>query len=140
MRTGRSLKRRVIEKIEIEPRGHGTPCWIWTAALNAKGYGCIRVNRRTRLAHRIAYELLVSPIPEGMQLDHLCRIPACVNPDHLEPVTRQENLDRGIHANRSKTHCPQGHAYDTRTRRGRRCSICLREQRRAYKQRKRAAA
>ena len=74
-------------------------------------------------AHRFAYEMLVGPIPEGLDLDHLCRVRHCVNPNHLEPVTRSENLRRGIRPrlpqndrigdkNRAKTHCPKGHPYD----------------------------
>ena len=61
------------------------------------------------LAHRVAYELQVGPIPVGLQLDHLCRVRSCVNPAHLEPVTSAENTRRGLRA--MKTHCPQGHPY-----------------------------
>lgn len=85
-------------------------CWIWTGAFAVRtGYG--KAGRRGS-AHRVAYELLVGPIPEGQQLDHLCRVRLCVNPDHLEPVTSQENLLRGeTHAakNAAKTHCYRGH-------------------------------
>ncbi len=84
-------------------------CWLWTAA-KTKGYGVIGVGKSLHYAHRIAYELLVGPIPEGMELDHLCRTPACVRPSHLEPVTHATNLRRGYWG--AKTHCPQGHVYD----------------------------
>ena len=89
-------------------------CWIWTGALTRGGYGKTKVLGRTTVAHRYCYEQLVGPIPEGLQLDHLCRVRACVNPDHLEPVTCQENLLRGETfqaANAAKTHCPSGHEY-----------------------------
>lgn len=73
------------------------PCWIWTGAGTAKGYGCFRLGRERRNigAHRWAYREVKGPIPEGLHLDHLCRTPQCVNPDHLEPVTPAENQWRG---------------------------------------------
>lgn len=107
------------------------PCWYWTAGQNGKGYGRIRIRSHDVLAHRFAYELLVGPIPAGLELDHLCRVRCCVNTDHLEPVTNQVNVLRGngkTAANARKTHCPQGHAYDvgnTYWWRGRRyCQVC----------------
>lgn len=106
-------------------------CWFWTATLNNRGYGEFG---RFGLAHRYAYELLVGPIPIGLTLDHLCRQPACVRPDHLEPVTLRENVLRGkgwSGRNAIKTHCPQGHPYDevnTRWYRNQRnCRVCSRE-------------
>lgn len=93
----------------------GDGCWRWTASLMNTGYGQVSVHlpegrRHTmRLAHRIVYELMVGPIPEGLQLDHLCRNRWCVRPDHLEPVTARENMRRGHFG--MKTHCPQGHPY-----------------------------
>lgn len=91
-------------------------CWLWNASRKDDGYGRFWLDGRMVYAHRTAYELLVGPIPEGLQLDHLCRTPACVNPEHLEPVTQQENILRGIGIpviNARKTHCPSGHPYDT---------------------------
>lgn len=94
-------------------------CWEWRGYLT-KGYANFRVAPQSRpdlqqkaLAHRVAYELLVGHIPDGMQLDHLCRNRRCVNPEHLEPVTQQENIRRGeVGLNMSsKTHCPSGHEY-----------------------------
>ena len=80
-------------------------CWLWTAA-TTHGYGCFDAKPfGTALAHRIAYLLLVGPIPEGLHLDHLCRVTKCVNPAHLEPVTGAENSRR---AHAARTHCKSG--------------------------------
>lgn len=100
------------------------------------GYGYRRIGGRGGrfvYIHRLAYEELIGPIPDGLQIDHLCRNRACYNPAHLEPVTQQENIRRGYWA--MKTHCPRGHAYDvvnTQWRGNkRRCATCHREQERA---------
>lgn len=69
-------------------------CWLWLASANRKGYGHIWLNGRYEQAHRYAYEIAVGPIPLGLQIDHLCRTPQCVNPQHLEPVTLEENSRR----------------------------------------------
>ena len=92
-------------------------CWLWEGS-KTFGYGKIGPGARALspvAAHRVSYELLVGPIPEGMELDHLCRVPACVRPDHLEPVTHTENVLRGIGAsavNARKDHCKRGHPFD----------------------------
>ena len=107
--------------------------WLWTGTQNENGYG--RYNNQ--LAHRMAYELLVGQIPDGLPLDHVCRVTSCVRPDHLEPVTPGENVRRGycgnINAARQNelTHCIRGHEFDeanTRvTARGARaCRACAR--------------
>ena len=83
--------RRIWKRIEIEPT---TGCWNFTGA-TVTGYGRIGYADTHRLTHRIMYEALVGPVPEGLDLDHLCRNRACCNPQHLEPVTRLENLLRG---------------------------------------------
>lgn len=85
------------------------PCWLWLARLNNKGYGEFSFDGRPQCAHRISFRLVVGAIPDGLELDHLCRIPACVNPAHLEPVTHQENIRRGLPAQLSAA-CPKGHA------------------------------
>ena len=103
----------VMERFWSKVRKTDT-CWLWLAATVATGYGCISNNKRIVLAHRLSYESLVGPIPEGMELDHLCRNPSCVNPAHLEPVTHRENGRRGRAGwnMRAKTECPAGHSYD----------------------------
>ncbi len=94
------------------------PCWVWTASRGTNGYGHWGVGRRTVYAHRSAYEALVGFIEPGMEIDHLCRVRACCNPSHLEPVTHQTNCVRGewpglVSArNRLVTHCVNGHAFD----------------------------
>lgn len=79
-----------------EDRGYKTPCWIWQRTTDARGYGGTSAdgNRHVK-AHRVYYERANGPIPEGFVIDHLCRVPACVNPAHLEPVTNAENVQRG---------------------------------------------
>ncbi len=90
-------------------------CWIWVAATNACGYGIFRFFKQTWLAHRVAYVMFRDEIPEGLTLDHLCRVRNCVNPEHLDPVPLRENILRGetvAARNLSRRACPQGHPYD----------------------------
>jgi hypothetical protein len=95
-------------------------CWIWTGAIIRPDipYGRLRIDGALVLAHRFSYQLHKGPIPDGLILDHLCRNPRCVKPDHLEPVTILENNLRGnlAHARRNPpTHCPHGHLYTPET-------------------------
>lgn len=115
----------------------GTGCWEWQGPFTPNGYGKHRIGpgHPERVAHRIAYEHYVGPIPDGLQLDHTCRVRRCVNPSHLEPVTGSENTLRQDHAERRVTHCPKGHPYDEdNTIRGgdgkRRCRECDRARKR----------
>lgn len=78
-----------------EDRGYTTPCWIWQRSGNARGYGQIHDGTRLRVAHEVWYERRYGPVPEGLQLDHLCRQRSCVNPDHLEQVSGAVNVRRG---------------------------------------------
>ena len=122
-------------------------CWLWTAA-TTKGYGKINSGGglgKMLLAHRVAYEMLVGPIPEGLQLDHLCRVTLCVNPKHLEPVTNRENVLRGenfIAKKARQTECLRGHPLSganlyTSPKGHRRCKICRNESmKRLYRRRK----
>ncbi len=94
---------------------HDGDCWMWQGAVDPKGYGRFNPNGHTMLAHRFAYESAVGPIPEGLQIDHLCRTPGCVNPAHLEVVTNKENSIRGesLNAiNARKVRCDYGHPFD----------------------------
>lgn len=98
-----------------------TGCWLWSGSLTANGYGNIGVDNRRVLVHRFSYEKFVGPIGEGLEIDHLCKVRCCVNPDHLEQVTRLENVRRssaGYYKRTpennklvAKTHCPKGHPY-----------------------------
>lgn len=113
-------------KYEIQPSG----CWLWMAGDVENCYGLFYHEGTTKIAHRVGYELLVGPIPEGLVLDHLCRVRRCVNPAHLEPVTQSENMVRSNNYERSVTHCPLDHPYDeenTYFARGKRaCRTCQR--------------
>lgn len=87
-------------------------CWLWTGAALPRGYSRFYQDRRVVYGHRLAYERLVAPIAAGLQLDHLCRTPACVNPAHLEPVTnRQNNLRSPLLG--GATHCRRGHEFSS---------------------------
>jgi hypothetical protein len=85
-------------------------CWLWIGCKTHNGYGQMRRNNKGILVHRYSYIMTKGDIPEGLVIDHLCRVRNCVNPDHLEAVTNAENLRRGIPGN--KTHCLKGHEYN----------------------------
>lgn len=103
---------RFCSKVKIVPG----QCWEWTDSLRG-GYGRLKVDGHYIPAHVFAYQTFIGPVPDGLDLDHVCRNRACVNPLHLEPVTRSVNVRRGVAPLRaglkekSKTHCPQGHPY-----------------------------
>lgn len=125
-----SLEERFWPKVQVKGPDE---CWEWTAATAGDGYGTFRSHNRMEGAHRVAYELIVGSIPQGLEIDHLCRNPICVNPQHLEPVTHKVNLLRGVGVmaqNSRKTHCVRGHPYDTINTRigtkGRSCRACHR--------------
>lgn len=122
-------------------------CWEWQAGTTPYGYGHFSLDGRKVVAHRHAYESLIGPVPEGLQLDHLCRNPACIRPDHLEPVTASENVRRGDmgRERRHQTHCVNGHLYDDENTywkpngmRG--CLACRRRTSRRWHQKQKEAA
>lgn len=127
---------RYVERFwgKVEAGGEDE-CWLWTAGKSDRGYGQFWDGERKVRVHRFAYELLVGPIPTGMELDHLCRVLHCVNPKHLEPVVHCENVLRGngtAAENARKTHCKNGHEFTPentylgleRGRERRRCRTC----------------
>lgn len=87
--------RKLPVEYTVEDRSYATPCWIWQRAKSPKGYGYIRITGVLHLAHRVYYERVHGPVPDELQTDHLCRVRACVNPDHLEAVTGTTNQRRG---------------------------------------------
>jgi len=89
-------------------------CWLWAKSSNQKGYGKVwnKATQRLEMAHRFMYEALIGKIPSDLTLDHLCRTPQCINPEHMEPVTNRENILRGegiAAKNIKKTYCKHGH-------------------------------
>jgi hypothetical protein len=123
------LTERFWEKISKDEHG----CWLWTAGRNSCGYGLFWYNGHYELAHRVSYSEHRGEIPEGLQIDHLCRVRSCVCPDHLEIVTSRENTMRGVGIsadNHRKTICPRGHAFEFRLNGRRFCRVCSNRQRR----------
>jgi len=128
-----TAEERFWAKVHRQPEG----CWRWTGAKN-QGYGAFHATpNRTIPAHRYAYELLRGPIPPGLTIDHLCRVRDCVNPDHMEPVSRGENVLRGESLpaqNKRRDCCKNGHLLTgtnvkieiSHDRTSRRCLVCRR--------------
>lgn len=103
-------------------------CTVWNGRIDGSGYGRLSIRGRMESAHRAAYVLAKGPIPAGLCLDHLCRVRACINPEHLEAVTHLENVRRGARA--TQTHCLRGHPFDDENTiwrgNGRHCRACRR--------------
>lgn len=140
-----------MEKRLVERSVRDGGCLRWAGAHVSSGYGQIVVDGQVMRVHRIAYETWIGPIPPGLEVDHVrgrgCRFRDCINPQHLEAVSHQENLRRGsspVGVNARKTHCIRGHEFtpeNTRLERrgvrwGRRCRECTRQHRAAYKRRR----
>jgi len=120
MAAAKPLADRLWARVE---RPSETDCWTWQGP-KTNGYGVIGLGGRggaTVRTHRVAYELLIGPIPDGLHLDHLCRNRACCNPAHLEPVPQSENNRR---AGEAKTHCPYGHPLPPHGVKRRACKTC----------------
>ena len=123
-------------------------CWVWTGGKLASGYGSVALDGTRFVTHRVVWEMLRGPIPDGLQIDHLCRNRACCNPDHLEPVEQKTNLLRGVSQpaiNARKTHCIRGHEFtpeNTYRRPGcpqaRNCRTCIEIRKQQYKARRAA--
>lgn len=134
---------RFMDFVSPEPN---TGCWLWMGQLSNVGYGLFNLDYRIRNAHRVAYELVKGAIPDGLVLDHLCRVPSCVNPDHLEPVAQRENVLRGISlaaCRAAMTHCLRGHVLSEenlyRYKTQRRCKTCFLAWQKQKKQKTREA-
>lgn len=134
------LEKFFLDRTEI----HAGDCWLWTGSIHKDGYGEGSPMRHKKyMAHRLAYELYVGQIPDGLTIDHLCRNRRCVNPEHLRTLTIKENVlcGNGITAmNARKTHCPQGHPYEgdnlyTYPSGFRACLTCRREHGKAQRKR-----
>ena len=100
---------RALDRIMPIPE---SGCWIWLGSCAQSGYAHVKIDHKTRYIHRIIYEHFKGPISPGLTIDHLCRVRCCINPDHLEQVTRGQNVLRGESTsakNRRKTHCIHGH-------------------------------
>lgn len=136
----------IFHKIEsrLDKTSSANGCWLWTGA-TARGYGYIAWDGELLIVHRAYLESTGVQIPTGLELDHLCRVRNCVNPDHLEPVTHQENTKRGLagHWKRADV-CKQGHPFDEANTYmnpsgSRACRACHVVWTREYIQRKKAA-
>lgn len=148
-------KDRFLSKVSIP--APASSCWLWEASEKGRGYGGFWLDGKNHVAHKVSYETWVGSVPEGLELDHVCRNRDCVNPLHLEPVTRSENILRGLsprlasdrarerHA--SRTHCKYGHEFTPENtkinfRDGftvRSCRVCNRARKKACKLKARLA-
>lgn len=152
-----SILERFMNAVSMEPM---SGCWLWKLTCDDGGYARFRIGERMVSAHRLSHEMFVGPIPEGLDIDHLCRVRCCVNPRHIEAVTTRENILRGIRANagvtigcaaaaaakNARTHCRHGHEFTPENTRYythpnhnsfRYCAACLKEANRRNSERRR---
>ena len=134
------LPERFCSKVIPEPM---SGCWLWIASETQKGYGQFNVKGLSHPvgSHRITYEAFVAPIPDGFDIDHLCKVTGCCNPRHLEAVTRSENLRRATHRVGKYSHCPAGHESSPentyiKPQGYKVCRTCMRKHYRSYSARK----
>lgn len=106
---GRTVRERILSRLIIDPE---TGCLLWTGPVGANGYGKTYDGSCTVLVHRLMHEWFIGPIPDGYQVDHLCRVRHCASPAHLEAVTPSENKRRSVAAQPVRTECRYGHPYD----------------------------
>lgn len=133
---------RLSSRFELDETG----CWVWTGYVGHSGYGQLEFRGKKYTAHRVVYESAVGEVPPGLVLDHLCRNRACVNPDHLEPVTHRVNILRGVSPSADHarmTHCTRGHELTPenlyiRSCGRRACRPCTLQRNREYVARRRA--
>ena len=127
-----SIETRLLDKISPEPN---SGCWLWLGAMTGNRYGSIKFKQKSAPVHRVSYTVFKGEIPAGFEIDHLCRVKCCINPDHLEAVLHKVNLLRGKSPsanNARKTHCSHGHAFTPEntyiqpSNGGRLCRICKR--------------
>lgn len=127
---------RLRDLIEAGDGGPKDECWRYPGGITPQGYGLVWIDTKQVLVHRYSYEFHIGPIPAGLTIDHLCRVRACWNPHHMEPVTRGDNVRR---AKALITHCPQGHEYTPENtynypgRGGRHCKQCTQYRKRLYR-------
>lgn len=135
-----SLREKIETSLDTESNPHG--CWVWTAGKDRHGYGAVRWAAKVHKVHRAYLKELGHDVPDGMDVDHLCRNPSCANPNHLEVVTHAENMRRSpiaiVSINACKTHCLNGHeftlenTYMVPKTGARMCKACAKERRKRY--------
>lgn len=136
-------KKRFWARVDV--RG-ASECWLWIGGKNTNGYGAVKINRVQLAAHRVAYTIMVGPIPDQLTIDHLCRNRLCQNPEHLEAVTHRENCLRAVPYRKNmkdRTHCNHGHSlkiHGYHKKRGHwnhfACRLCSKLSKKNYRQRK----
>lgn len=139
-----TLRDRLLAKIIVQPDG----CWVWRGAAQPTGYGQLWNGKRPEQAHRLSYKMFCGPVPDGVEVDHVCRVRDCVNPKHLRLLPHRDNVlagNTGPARNAAKTHCDYGHELSGRNLRfavngSRQCRACDRRRAQEAKNRSRRRA